>query len=85
MLASCLLIVTLIAEVSVAPAEPLGEVATESALPLDVCGSMLLAILVSKVKALCRAASTEMVFWFEVFCSYILLAPCEVWLLTPTT
>ena len=55
-----------VAEVSVSPAEPLGDGATELALELDKVGTVLGALRVSDSECICGAFTTHELFSLEV-------------------
>jgi hypothetical protein len=57
-------LVARLAEVSVAPAEPLGDRATEFTLELDIVGTVLLAVDYTCSYLAGRALATDQLFWF---------------------
>ncbi len=75
-------LVARLAEVSVAPAEPLGDLAAELALEFDEISAVLLAVLLPRRVARCGALATNQLFWLELLGLFLrsvaILHPTEV-------
>lgn len=82
---TALRLVAWLAEVSVTPAEPLGDTATELALEVDKFLSVLLALLDSSTDGLCCTLTADQLFLLEVgvvlVCLIAVLHSSEIWTL----